>query len=202
MSDSASRQGNARTRLARASERLAAAAGSPLPPLILFTDDDRLPDPLAAAKALPRGSLVIVRARAAGRRRELARTLREVARTQGLFLSIAGDEALARAVGADGVHLPEARIGAAVGLRHRFLVTASAHSLAGLRRAGLVDALILSAVFPTTSHPGRAALGVCRANLIARLAPLPVYALGGISGENAGRLHGFCGIAAIGALKG
>ena len=202
MSDSAWRQANARTRLARAAEKLAAAAGSRLPPLILFTDDDRLPDPLAAAKALPRGGLIIVRARDATRRRELALALREVARAQGLFLSIAGDAALARAVGADGVHLPEAQIGEAAGLGRRFLVTASAHSLAALRRAAEVDAMVLSAVFPTASHSGRAALGVCRANLMARLARGPVYALGGISAENAGRLHGFCGIAAIGALKG
>jgi thiamine-phosphate pyrophosphorylase len=202
MSDSASRQGNARTRLARAAERLAAAAGSPLPPLILFTDDERLPDPVAAAKALPRGSLVIVRARDARQRRDLALALREVARARGLLLSIAGDAALARSVGADGVHLPQAQIGEAARLRHRFLVTASAHSLAAFRRAGPVDAMILSAVFPTASHPGRVALGVCRANLMAQLAPLPVYALGGISAENARRLRGFCGIAAIGALKG
>ncbi len=202
MSDSASRQDNARTRLARAAERLAAAAGSRLPPLILFTDDDRLPDPLAAAKALPCGSLVIVRARDAARRRDLALALRGVARGRGLLLSIAGDGALARRVGADGVHLPETEIGTAAGLRRRLFVTASAHSLATLRRAAFVDAVILSAVFPTASHPGRAALGVCRANLMARLAQRPVYALGGITAENAGRLHGFCGIAAIGALKG
>lgn len=190
----------ARARLGRVAERLARTAASPLPALILVTDDGRLADPVGAATALPRGSLVLVRSRDASRRRDLALALREVARARGLFLSIGGDAALARAIGADGVHLAEAEISAAASLQGHFLVTAAAHSLAALRRAGAVDALILSAVFPTASHPGRAALGPARANRIAALAPQPVYALGGITSENAALLHGFCGIAAIGAL--
>lgn len=195
MSDSASRR-----IMARAAVRL--AVGSGLPPLVLFTDDERLPDPLAAARVLPRGSVVIVRAREPARQRVLGQALREVARARGLFLLIAGDAALALKLGADGVHLAERRIGEAAALRarHGLVVTAAAHSLAALRRARWVDALILSAVLPTPSHPGRAALGVVRANLIARQMPKPVYALGGITAQNAARIAGFCGIAAIGAL--
>jgi thiamine-phosphate pyrophosphorylase len=173
-----------------------------LPALVLLTDDDRLANPVAAARRLPPGSMVIVRAREPERRRQLGLSLRNVARARGLFLLIAGDVALARKLGADGVHLPQIRIGEAAALRarHGFLITAAAHSLVALRNAGWVDALILSAVLPTASHPGRAALGVVRANLMARLMAKPVYALGGISAKNAGRLAGFCGIAAIGAL--
>ena len=195
MSDSSSRR-----IIARIAARLARRSG--LPPMILFTDDDRLTDPLAAAKALPRGSVVIVRARQPARRHTLAMALREVARAHGLFLLIAGDVALALKLGADGVHLSERRIGEAAALRarHGLVVTAAAHSLAAVRRAGWVDALILSAVLPTASHPERAALGVVRANLMARQMPKPVYALGGVTAKNAGRLAGFCGIAAIGAL--
>jgi thiamine-phosphate pyrophosphorylase len=197
MSDSASRR-----IIARAAARLAAATRLELPVLVLMTDDERLRDPVAAARALPKGSMVIVRCRDGAKRQTLALALREVARVRGLFLLVAGDIALARRIGADGVHLPEARIGevCAIKARHAMLVTASAHSLQALRRAGHVDALILSAVFPTTSHPGRAALGVLRANMMVRQIPVPVYALGGITAKNAGRLCGFCGIAAIGAL--
>lgn len=196
MSDNASR-----VRLARAAVKL--AAGSALPRLILVTDDERLPDPVLAARALPRGAAVIVRAKDAKRRRVLAKSLREIARVRGLFLIVAGDAALARAVGADGVHLAEVRIGEAAALRARGwkLITVAAHSLAPLRKASGVDALILSAVFATQSHPEKAALGAARANLMARLCPKPVYALGGVTAQNAARLHGFCGIAAIGALK-
>jgi thiamine-phosphate pyrophosphorylase len=197
MSDSASRQ-----RLARAAARLAVTAHSPLPPLVLMTDDDRLPDPVAAAKALPFASMVIVRARERARREAVAKSLLPVVRSRDLFLVIAGDVALALAFGADGVHLPEARIGEAATIRacHRILVTASAHSLAALRQAAWIDALLLSPVFPTASHPGRPVLGPLRAAIMARAARVPVYALGGVTADNAGRLAGFSGIAAIGAL--
>jgi thiamine-phosphate pyrophosphorylase len=195
MSDSASRR-----KLARAGARLAAQSG--FPPLALLTDDERLPDPLAAARALPRGSLVVVRARQAARRQALASAMMRLARERGLFVLIAGDVALALSCGADGVHLPEMRIGEAASLRarHRLLVTASVHSLAALRHVAYLDAVFLSPVFPTASHPGRSALGPLRAAAMANLARVPVYALGGITAENAGRLAGFSGIAAIGAL--
>ena len=198
MSDSASRR-----KFARAAARLAATAGCALPALILITDDERLPDPVAAARALPRGAIVIARARDAAKRQRLAQALRSVAREGGLFLLIAGDVALARRLGADGVHLPEMRIGEAASIRAQssLIVTASAHSLAALRKASAVDALILSAVFATNSHPGAPSLGCLRGAMMARQFPLPVYALGGITAKNAGRLTGFCGLAAIGALK-
>lgn len=167
-----------------------------------MTDDERLADPVSAALALPPGSLVIVRSREEAKRQALAALMREIARARGLFLSVAGDVALALALNADGLHLPEARVGEAAALRarHDLLLTASAHSFAAVTRAAHLDALILSAVFPTASHPGGSSLGPLRANLIARQAPLPLYALGGITAENASLLSGFCGIAAIGAL--
>jgi len=197
MSDSLSRR-----RLARAAVRLAGANGSPLPPLVLTTDDERLQNPLGAAQALPRGSMVIVRARAAARRKVLASALMDLARRRSLFVLIAGDAELALAVGADGVHLPETEIGQAAHrrVRGRLIVTAAAHSLSALRLARWVDAVFLSPVFPTASHPGRGALTPMRAAAIARLADVPVYALGGIDHTNAGRLCGFSGIAAVGAL--
>jgi thiamine-phosphate pyrophosphorylase len=65
-----------------------------------------------------------------------------------------------------------------------------------------VDAVFLSPVFATKSHPDRIALTPLRANLIARKANKPVYALGGIDVRNARLLATdiFAGIAAIGAL--
>lgn len=193
MSDSASRR-----RLARAAARLAVTARCGLPPLILLTDDERLSDPRAAARALPKGSIVIVRARDRKRLVQLVRMLVPLTRARGLFLLSAGE----MVPGADGVHLPEARIGEAARWRatRQILVTASAHSFGTLRRTTLVDAVLLSPVFPTRSHPGRVALGPVRVAMIARQSPVAVYALGGITPENAGRLRGFCGIAAIGAL--
>ena len=62
------------------------------------------------------------------------------------------------------------------------------------------DAALLSPLFATRSHPGRAALGIQKFVDWCRRAPLPVYALGGITTGNARRLihSGTAGIAAIG----
>ena len=162
-----------------------------------MTDDARLADPLAAAHAMPKGGMVVARARHG--LEPLARALLEARRCAVL---IAGDPLLAVRLGAHGIHLAEARASEAAHWRARFphmLITASAHSLHALARMH-VDAFFLSPVFETKSHPGRAALGAARANLIARHARVPVYALGGIDARNAALLSGFHGIAAIGAL--
>ncbi|HEX4303511.1 MAG TPA: thiamine phosphate synthase [Rhizomicrobium sp.] len=165
-----------------------------LPPLALFTDDARLPDPIAAARALPKGSLVVIRARDATRRAGLLNAM-----PKDLFVVVAGDPVLAAR--ADGLHLPESRAQEAAHWRARYprwLITAAQH---GTRPVSPhLDAVFLSAIFPTRSHPGRGALTPIRANAIAQASSVPVYALGGIDARNAALLHGFVGIAAIGAL--
>jgi thiamine-phosphate pyrophosphorylase len=199
MSDSGGRR-----RLARVAAHLSLRAGAALPPLVLMTDDERLPDPLAAAKALPRGSMVVLRARDPARRAALAKSLARVARLRGLILLIAGDAMLARAT--DGMHLPETRAAEAARWRARYpsiLITASAHSLSALMRARHADAIFLSPIFATASHPNAKPLTTIRARMIAAHARVPVYALGGIDARNAQRLTGspFAGIAAVGALE-
>jgi thiamine-phosphate pyrophosphorylase len=179
---------------------LSRRSGHALPALVLMTDA-RLKNPLGAARALPRGSIVVVRAREAVRLRMLAEAMIAIARTRGLIVLVAGEAVQ----GADGIHLPQARLGEAPAWRARrpsLLITASVHSHAALGKAQRfgVDAAFLAPVFATKSHPGRAALGAVRANLIARAARIPLYALGGIDARNAARLGGFCGIAAVGAL--
>jgi len=203
MSDSVERR-----KLARAAAHLAVHRGLAVPPLVLMTDDARLADPLAAASALPRGSMVVVRARDAAKRAALARGLMTLSRMRSLIVLVADDPALAASCGADGLHLPETRLGEAMHQRARhptWLISASAHSLAALGKAMRlpVDAVFLSPVFATQSHLGRAALTVVRANLIAGFAMLPVYALGGVDARNARLLsaRSFAGIAAIGALN-
>jgi thiamine-phosphate pyrophosphorylase len=178
--------------LARAAARLNAGL------LALVTDDDRLPDPLRAARALPKGSLVIVRSRDAARRRRLGEALREA--TQGLILVAADDPVLADRL--HGLHLPESRARQAAhwrALRPHWMITVAAHSPRGLQ-APFADAALLSPVFATESHPGAAFLSAPRARLIARHATLPVLALGGVTAQNAPLLSGFSGIAGISAL--
>ncbi|HEX3674579.1 MAG TPA: thiamine phosphate synthase [Rhizomicrobium sp.] len=186
----------ARAQLARAAMRFGH--------LVLVTDDAR--PPLAAASALPRGSWVILRSRDAAQRAQLASELRKIARARGLALLIANDGALAAKIGADGIHLSElhARDAAHWRARHpRWLITAAAHSLRACARARDADAVLLSPVFATGSHPGGATLGAIRARLIALASPVPVYALGGIGAHNVGNLSGarLSGIAAISALQ-
>jgi thiamine-phosphate pyrophosphorylase len=186
-------------------------AAHPLPLLILVTDEARLPDPAAAIRRLPPGAAVILRHYGAPDRAALARRLAALCRQRGVRLLIAGDWRLAIAVGADGVHLPEAaarRGPAAWGRggprRPGFLITAAAHSPAALERAARAgaDAALLSPVFPTASHPGATGIGVVRFAAWCRKAPLPVYALGGIDRRTARRLAGAgaAGFAFLGAL--
>lgn len=164
-----------------------------------MTDDDRLPDPVGAARALPKASLVIVRSRDARRRRELAEALRR--QTHGLILLAADDPDLAGAL--HGLHLPQARAREAAhwrALRPDWVITVAAHSGIGLH-APHADAVLLSPVFPTASHPQARILTPVRARLMARKALLPVLALGGVNARNAALLSGFSGIAAIDALN-
>jgi len=67
--------------------------------------------------------------------------------------------------------------------------------------AHMLDAVFLSPVFATASHSGAKALTAVRAAFIAAQAPVPVYALGGVTSRNAALLApAFSGIAAIGSL--
>ncbi len=168
-----------------------------------MTDDVRLPDPLRAARALPPGSIVIVRAKDAARRTKLALELRAIAWARGLILLIADDPQLANTIGANGLHLPEKRAAEAAHWRARhprWLITAAAHSPAAFLRAPHADAFLLSPVFASQSHKSGKSLTPARARLIARRMKVPVFALGGVTARNAAQLSGFSGIAAIGAL--
>jgi len=187
----------------RARRRRPAAAA--LPPLVLITDRGRLGDPLAAAARLPRGAAVLLRDYDHPARGALARLLARLCRGRGLALLVAGDARLAAAARADGLHLSEAALRRHGQRGRRFrLVTASAHGRTGLVRAGRAgcDAALLSPAFATASHPQARPLGAWRFAALARSAPLPVLALGGIDARSARRLAGTgaAGLAAIGAF--
>jgi thiamine-phosphate pyrophosphorylase len=172
-----------------------------------MTDEKRLPDPVAAARALPKGAAIILRHTDAKDRARLAEDLAKLARERRLLLLIAGDPALAARSGADGLHLPETRLREArhwKALHPSWLITVAAHSeaaLAAAARSG-ADAALLAPVFVTLSHLERASLGVARLRLMAARARLPVYALGGIGAANIVRLAGarLAGVAAVEGL--
>lgn len=140
-------------------------------------NDDRLEATLAR---LPRGSGLVFRhyhLDPAARRRRFIRLAR-IARRFGHRVVLAGNQAEARAWGADGAY------GAARGLGRRTggLRLSTAHSLRQIAAANRAhaDAVLLSPVFATRSHPGARTLGLVRFRLLAARARAPVIALGGV----------------------
>jgi thiamine-phosphate pyrophosphorylase len=185
---------------ARAVKSRQRRSGVRRPVLWLFTDAQRLPDPLPAVARLPRGLCgVVLRHDGAPGRAALGRALARLCRARGLVLSVAGDWRLAAALGA-GLHARAGRrpCGAPRGLP---ALTSSAHGVADLRRARRLGALpFLSPAFPTASHHGAAGLGPSRWGLAAQHGGQAVAALGGVDGANVRRLPGCAGVGAIRAL--
>ncbi len=158
------------------------------PPLWLFTDRDRLNDPIDAVRRLPAGLAGVV-LRHATPDRALARRLFRVCRARRIAISIA-DPSPVLPPRLAGLHL---RAGAGARRRAAFL-TSSAHSQPELRRALAAGACIvfLSPVFPTASHPGRTALGVRRFAIMAGRSRGKAAALGGITARTAPSLPPWC----------
>jgi thiamine-phosphate pyrophosphorylase len=177
--------------------RMAAGAGHDLVDVVAAAVDAGAPAVLLREKDLPRAD-----------RHDLAVQLR--AATAGATLIVAGDPALARAVGADGVHLAAGDPlpgDPAAGLR----VGRSCHApgeLVAAARDGVAAYATFSPVFATTSKPGYGpALGIdglaagCRAAAGVG-SPLAVYALGGIGPAQAAAclVAGAAGVAVMGAV--
>ena len=184
-----------------AAARLSAAHLPPaLPPAWFVTDPARTPDPAAIASGLPAGFGVIYRHFGAADRERVARTLAGICARRGLAFLVAADPGLAAKVGADGVHWPSRLRHAARRWQTRFAVqTVSAHSARELRVAARlpVDAVLLSTVFASRSASAGTAMGALRFRRLVRDAGLTVYALGGVTPENAGEIAGTAGFAAV-----
>jgi thiamine-phosphate pyrophosphorylase len=184
-------------RVARASARFKAHNGVLLPTAIFMTDPTRSPDPVRIATRLPTGWGVIYRHFGAADRFETAKMLARICRRRRLTLLISADPDLARRIGADGVHWPEAEL-ARRGQRRAsrgLIETAAVHSRRALFTAARmgVDAAIVSAVFPSQSPSAGAPMGAVKFRLLARASCLPVYALGGINARTAGRIFSGAG---------
>jgi 8-oxo-dGTP diphosphatase len=122
-------------------------------------------------------------------------------RKYGARLLINGDPALAQACGADGVHLTATQLACTEQRPNFALVGASCHSADELQRAAAMgcDFAVLGPVKETATHPGRPGMGWDAFAATLDFAPLPTYALGGVSREDidAARRAGAHGIAAI-----
>jgi thiamine-phosphate pyrophosphorylase len=170
---------------ARAVKARRIRSGRPRPPVLwLFTDRDRLADPLAAAARLPAGLAgVVLRHDGDPARAQLARDLARLCRSRRLALAVAGDWRLAVLVGA-GLHLRDGRRPAGAP-RWLAALTSSAHGPADLLRARRAGAALafLSPALATASHPGAAGFGPVRWSAAARRGG-GAGALGGVSGQS------------------
>lgn len=142
-------------------------------------------------------------------RRRLGAGLAERVRALGGFLTVGGDVDMARALGADGVHLgggagPETVAAARAALGPLALIGVSAHApreAAAAAQAG-ADYVTLSPIYATASKPGYGPALGSEGIAAARAAGLPIVALGGVGPEMIGacRAAGAAGLAVMGGL--
>jgi len=136
---------------------------------------------------------------------EIGTPLREAAREAGARFLVNSDLDAARALDADGVHLPAA--GPSVAWARRELgngvgIGTSCHDLREIARARDADWIFLSPIFATHSKPGAQGLGLDRFRDLVGVAEVPVYALGGVTRDNYESCFraGAAGVASISAL--
>lgn len=119
-------------------------------------------------------------------KRKRFRRLARLARAQGAVIVLSGTAKEARQWRAQGCYGPAALLARGPTLL-RLMTAHSLRELAMARRAR-ADAVLLSPVFPTRSHPGVKTLGPVRFRLIAARSRVPVIALGGMDPRHARRL--------------
>ncbi len=165
--------------------------------MIWLISDERNDAVLESALArLPRGSGFIFRHYhlAPADRRQRFHSLARLARRCGHVVLLSGTPREARRWGADGAYGPARQLAQGPDC----LRLAAVHSLneIGAARRTRADAVLLSPVFATRSHPGGTALGPVRFRLLARQSALPMIALGGMTPHRAGQLnnHGWAAI--------
>jgi thiamine-phosphate pyrophosphorylase len=158
----------------------------PLPDIWLISDARNDAALEQALLRLPRGSGLIFRhyhLPPAERRRRFD-ALARIARRRQHLVALSGDVATARRWGADAAYGPAQLLAQGPALIR--LITA--HNLREISQARRADAVLLSPVFPTRSHPGGKVLGPLRFRLLAARSRKPVIALGGMNPHRARHL--------------
>ncbi|MBL4894585.1 MAG: thiamine phosphate synthase [Emcibacter sp.] len=182
-----------------------------LPAAFFITDHTAVPDPERIIARLSNKCGVIFRDYEQPERQKLGQKLSQACRDQGLIFLVAGDEKLAQSLAADGIHLPESKMAQAREMRAAhpdWIITTACHNPSALQRAENLplNAALISPVFPTLSHPetlsgASTTLGITAVRDMVAATDLPLYALGGITKENARQLIG-TGIVGIAAIRG
>jgi thiamine-phosphate diphosphorylase len=187
--------------------------------LLLVTDRYRMkPNFESALTAALRGGARLVQIRekdlSGDELLPLAERAQQLCTRFGAHLLINGHPEVAQAVGASGVHWSSSVLDSDAHqtpiytpLTDRFLQGVSVHSPGQAKAAlrGVFDYLIFGSIFATQSHPGELPAGIerLRETIAATygVRQLPVFAIGGITSENADQClgAGADGIAVIGA---
>ncbi len=170
-----------------------------LPTIWLISDRRNDPDLEEALRQLPRGSGFVFRHYhlVAAERQARFAALRDLCRACGHLAVLSGDAETALAWGADGIYGPPDQLGQRPGLL-RLATVHDAREVLLANCAG-VDAMFLSPVFTTRSHPGAPVLGLPAFQKLAALAESPVIALGGMTAPRAAQ-HGLTRWAGIDAF--
>ena len=170
-----------------------------------MTDDERLTDPSDIIPLLPPRSAIIVRSKSQAARDKRALNIINICQAYDVSLLVSHEIPPSALIG-DGVHIPESAKAKWLQkdlwrLRPR-LVTTSAHNLRAASKASAwgANAILLSPVRQTKSHPESRPLGYWRSAVICQRIEIPTIALGGIDHQNMRRALnlGFSGCAGIG----
>jgi thiamine-phosphate pyrophosphorylase len=184
--------------------------------LAFLTDRARAPHPELIARALPAGEALIYRDYDDPARAARGAALQSICAARGVLFLVGSDADLARRLRADGVHLRAEDLRSqppslsALGLPPSktrgggLLLTAACHAADEIALAAALsaDAIFLSPVFATRSHPDVCSLGAAEFRRLAAFSRAPVIALGGVDETNALSLAApnVGGFAAIGAF--
>ena len=138
---------------------------------------------------------------------EEAKELQALCRERHVPFIVNDNVDIAKAMDADGVHVGQDDM-AALDTRAKLgpdkLIGVSAHTVeeALLAEKQGADYLGVGAVFPTSSKSDVGEMSYETLKAICKAVSIPVVAIGGISGENVGKLagSGICGVAVISAI--
>lgn len=163
-------------------------------PMLWLLSDERNDAALEQALArLPCGSGFVFRHYhlEGAARRERFDQLAQLARSWGHKVVVAAGSDDVADWGADGAYGASSALSDVPHGQLRLATVHNAAEIAEANRAG-VDAVLLSPVFPTRSHPGAPALGADEFYRLAALSAVPVIALGGMTPDRAEQLGWPC----------
>jgi thiamine-phosphate pyrophosphorylase len=168
---------------------------------------------LATVGAAIEGGVALVQLRDKGaysdeERAEAAQGIRELARRHSVPFLVNDDPEYARRVKADGVHVgrddPSPQIARAV-LGPQAIVGVTVYGTVGEEEAAAMagaDYVAVGPFFPSPTKPDEPILPLHLLDGVVNRSPLPVFAIGGVTAENAGLLarRGVAGVAVVSAI--